>query len=520
MNSDLHLLILPALLFLSDSCQQTQRPNIVIIYADDMGYGDMSCQNPDSKISTPNLDRLASQGIRFTDAHCTSGVSSPSRYSLLTGRYHWRGHLIKGFISSWGDPAIEEERMTIASVLKQEGYNTACIGKWHLGQIWPFKTGLGQIDPTKHGWALSSKNGKENWTPDAFNWNLPIKEGPTSKGFDYYYGTGTINFPPYTWIENDRILEEPVDMLELGTINSVEGSWSYRPGPAVRDWDFTKVPMQLMEKTVEWINNRNGNPEPFFLYYALPSPHAPIIPGKQFLGKSRAGLYGDYVEETDWIVGQIIKALENNGFEKNTMVIFTSDNGPETYAYQRIINFDHCSMGNLRGLKRDLWEGGHRIPLIVKYPGVVPAGEVCSELICQTDLMATIAGFLNIILPENVGEDSFNMVKVFKGESFEKPIRDYIIYHSPIGSFAIRKDKWVLIEATSGEVSKEPDWIKKKFNYQKDTTSLILYDLSNDIKETRNLYTNYPEKVNELKALLEKTRKGGRSVLLNGDNNI
>lgn len=512
MDVDLHLLMLPALVFLSGSCQQFPKPNIVIIYADDMGYGDISCQNPESKIATPNLDRLASQGMRFTDAHSASGVSSPSRYSLLTGRYHWRGYLTNGIVSQWGDPAIEKDRMTIASMLKQEGYYCACIGKWHLGEIWPFKTGLGQDDPTKHEWTASSMNDKENWSPDAFDWNLPIKEGPTTKGFDYYFGTGVINFPPYTWIENDRVLEVPVEMLELPSSKPVEGSWECRPGPAARNWDITKVPVRLMEKTVEWINNRKGKSEPFFLYYALPSPHAPIVPDEQFAGKSEAGGYGDYVVQTDWMIGHILETLKKNGFEQNTIVIFTSDNGPETYAYQRIINFDHYSMGNLRGLKRDLWEGGHRIPLIVRYPDVVPAGVISNELICQTDLMATIAAFIDIRLPESAGEDSFNMVKVFKGELPEKPVRDYIIHHSPKGRFAIRKDKWVLIEAASGEVSKEPDWIKQKFNYQTDTMPLVLYDLSYDIKETKNLYTDYPEKVNDLKVLLEKSRKEGRSA--------
>lgn len=512
MNVNLKLLMLPALVFLSASFQKSSKPNIVIIYADDMGYGDMSCQNPDSKISTPNLDRFASQGMRFTNAHSASGVSSPSRYSLLTGRYHWRGYLTKGIVSQWGDPAIEKGRTTIASMLKEQGYYTACIGKWHLGEIYPFKKGLGQNDPAKHGWTPISMNGKENWTPDAFDWKLPIKEGPTSKGFDYYYGTGVINFPPYTWIENDKILEEPVEMLETGITRTAEGSWECRPGPAAKNWDITHVPIRLMEKTIEWINTRKGKRKPFFLYYALPSPHAPIIPDEQFIGKSKAGGYGDYMVQTDWMIGQILETLKKNRLEKNTIVIFTSDNGPEQYAYQRIINYDHYSMGDLRGLKRDLWEGGHRIPFIVRYPGVVPAGSVSSELICQTDLMATIAGIVGISLPENAGEDSFNMINVFKGNLSEKPVRDYIIHHSPNGNFAIRKDNWVLFEATSGGVSKEPVWIKQKFNYQPDTTPMVLYDLNNDIKERRNLYTEYPDRANELKALLDKSRKEGRST--------
>jgi arylsulfatase A len=512
MDIDFKLLILPALAFTLNSCQKSSKPNVVIIYADDMGYGDLHCQNPNSKIPTPNLDRLASQGMRFTDAHSASTVSSPSRYSLLTGRYHWRGHLTSGIVSQWGDPAIESDRMTIASMLLNDGYNTACIGKWHLGMLWPFKAGLGQNDSTKNGWVSISMNGKENWTPDAFDWSMPVKEGPVSKGFEYYFGTGTINFPPYTWIENDRVLEIPVEMLDLKDSKPAEGSWECRPGPAARGWDITKVPIRLMEKTVEWINNQKTKSKPFFLYFALPSPHAPIIPDNQFTGKSEAGGFGDYVAQTDWMIGKVLDAIKMNGFEKNTIIIFTSDNGPETYAYPRIKNFSHYSMGDLRGLKRDLWEGGHRVPFIVRFPGVVPAGSVRSEIICQTDLMATIAAFAGINIPENAAEDSYDMSKLLKGETSAQPVREYIVYHAINGKFAIRKKNWLLIESSTGEVSTEPEWIKQMFNYQSDTTEMVLYNLDTDPKENKNLYTEYPEKVHELSLLLEKIRTDRRST--------
>jgi len=511
MNADLRLLVFPAIALSLVSCQKTSKPNVVIILADDMGYGDLNCQNPDSKIPTPNLDRLASQGMRFTDSHSASTVSSPSRYSLLTGRYHWRGHLSSGIISQWGDPAIESGRMTIASMLKNEGYNTACIGKWHLGMNWPFKPGLGQKDSTRKNWTSLSMNGKENWTPDAFDWNMAIQDGPISNGFDYYFGTGTINFPPYTWIENDRVLETPVEILDLKDSKPAEGSWECRPGPAARGWDITKVPLKLMEKAVDWINYQKSGTEPFFLYFALPSPHAPIIPDSQFAGKSGAGAFGDYVVQTDWMTGEVLNALKKNGFEKNTIVIFTSDNGPETYAYPRIKNFNHYSMGELRGLKRDLWEGGHRVPFIVRYPGKVKAGTVSNELICQVDLMATIAAFTGINVPDDSGEDSFDMSRVLMGLASEKPVREYLVHHAINGKFAIRKDNWLLIEATTGEVSKEPFWIKEQFNYQPDTSEMVLYNLANDFKEKRNLFGESPEKVNELKSILEKTRKDGRS---------
>ena len=483
------------------------RSNIVLILADDLGYGDLSCMNSESKIKTPYLDRLASQGMRFTDAHSASGVSSPSRYSLLTGRYHWRGHLTSGIISQWGDPAIEPGRPTIASILKQEGYVTACIGKWHLGWSWPFKPGLGQNDPAKKEWKAISMNGKDNWTPDAFDWNRPIENGPIANGFDYYFGTGTINFPPYTWIENNHVLDIPVEMLNLRETKPAEGSWECRPGPAAKDWNINLVPERLTEKAVEWIESRKGRDEPFFLYFPLPSPHAPIIPDDRFRGSSGAGAYGDYVVQTDWMAGQVIEALERSGFGKNTIVIFSSDNGPETYAYPRIQSYQHYSMGNLRGLKRDLWEGGHRVPFIVSYPGVVPPGTVNDKLICQTDIIATLAGLAGFSLPDNSCEDSFDQSSGFKNPGISSTARDHLISHTINGSYSIRYKNWVLIEAKSGEVSKEPDWIKQKINMQSESTEMILYDLEKDPGETTNLYNEYPAKVAELKSLLDGIRK-------------
>ena len=506
-----NLLFIPAMALAFTSCHKSTRPNIVIIYADDMGYGDLGCQNPASKIPTPNLDRLASQGMRFTDAHSASTVSSPSRYSLLTGRYHWRGYLKEGIVSQWGDPAIEEGRETIASMLKKEGYTTACIGKWHLGQIWPFKPRLGQADPGKKEWSSVSMNGKDPWRPEDFDWSRPIKDGPLTRGFDYYFGTGTINFPPYTWIENDRVVETPVEMLDLTNDQPQEGAWECRPGPAAKNWDIRKVPVTLMEHAVRWINDRKNENRPFFLYYALPSPHAPIIPRENFRGKSEAGGFGDYVAETDWFIGNILDALKVNGFEDNTIVIFTSDNGPEYYAYERIRNFSHYSMDGFRGLKRDLWEGGHRIPFIVKYPGKVSPGAINEQIICQTDIMATIAGFLGISLPENAGEDSFDQSDLLLERSVVSA-RDHIIHHAINGVFAIRKGDWIMIEAPTGEVTAEPLWRKEALNAIPDTTPLLLYNIDDDPQETRSVFASNQSKIEELKALLEKIREEGRST--------
>jgi len=512
-------MVLLILLSFSSGCsnsvskQDHVLPNIVIIYADDMGYGDLACQNPGSKIPTPNLDSLAQQGMRFTDAHSTSGVCSPSRYSLLTGRYHWRGYLKTGIVNIWGDPAIESGRLTIASMLKDKDYLTACIGKWHLGWTWPFNPGLGQNDTSVFGWHDTySKNGSRIFNPEDFNWSKPIQGGPTSCGFDYYFGDGTINFPPYVWIENDRVLQIPDTLLNLGVEETAEGSWECRPGPMVSGWNIRSVPLKLTEKAVEWIEKQKNTRKPFFLYFALPSPHAPIIPAEQFSGKTEAGGYGDYMYQTDWMVGQVLDALYNNGFRKNTLVIFTSDNGPERYAYNRIRNYDHFSMGKWRGLKRDLWEGGHRVPFLIRYPGTVPAGKISDEVICQTDVMASIAALVGYDIPEKSAEDSYNMLDIFKGKKSMNRIRDASIHHSPRGDFAIRKGDWVLIDSKSGEVSKEPDWLKNQRGYVVDSTPIVLYNLVQNPEEKVNLYHDYPEKVKELKELLEKYKEIGRST--------
>jgi arylsulfatase A-like enzyme len=483
---------------LSSKKEKKSTPNIVIIYADDMGYGDINCQNPSSKIKTPNLDNLAKDGMRFTDAHSASGVCSPSRYSLLTGRYHWRGHLKTGIIGVWGDPAIEEKRLTIGSMLQQKGYNTACIGKWHLGMVWPYKEGLGQKSADKKGWK-SSNSGKAN----SFDWTQPIEKGPTTVGFDYYFGDGTINFPPYAWIENDKVTEIPTEILDLKGKNTAEGGWECRTGPAVKNWDIPNVPIELTEKSVAWIESQKGTKKPFFLYFPLPSPHAPIVPAKQFQGKSGAGGYGDYMMQTDWMVGQVLDALKKNGMDENTIVIFTSDNGPEKYAYDRVKNFEHKSMGDWRGLKRDLWEGGHRVPFIIKYPGVVPSNTISKELICQTDIFSTIADIVNFEIPKNNAEDSFSLIKAIKNPVLKTPIRNSVVHHSIRGEFALRKGDWVLIEKNSGGVTKVPLWYQKQTKSSKENTPLVLYNLKNDPKEEYNVYNANPEIVNEMKIILK-----------------
>jgi len=383
------------------------KPNIVILYADDMGFGDLGVQNQNSKIPTPHLDNLAAQGTRFTDAHSSSGVCTPSRYAMLHGRYHWRK--FHGIVNSFDQPILDDERTTLAELLKAKDYKTACIGKWHLGWDWDAIKVLGAKQ------MKSPEKGEDAFAPNAFDWNKPIPGGPLSHGFDYYFGDDVPNFPPYAWFENDRIITEPTVMRSTPKATA-EGSWEARPGPSVKDWDFWAVMPKLTEKAVDWIGQQKQD-EPFFLYFPFTSPHAPIVPTPDFVGKSEAGGFGDFVTQTDDSIGRVLQALKQGGFEENTIVIFSADNGPEHYAYDRVKNFQHRSMGPLRGLKRDLWEGGHRIPFIVRWPGIVPSGKVNDGLLSQIDLFATIATVVGADIPADSAGDSLDQLAFMKGET-------------------------------------------------------------------------------------------------------
>ena len=471
-------------------------PNVVIIYADDMGYGDLACQNPQSKIPTPNLDKLAGQGVRFTDGHSSSGICTPSRYSLLTGRHHWRD--FHGIVGSFGQPRFKENQLTLPEMLKTKGYRTACIGKWHLGWDWNAIKQPGVGD-------------KKTYEPADFDWSKPIPGGPTDHGFDDYFGDGTINFPPYAWVENDRMPVAPTEPLSLSNLKTQEGSWEFRPGPMVKDWNPYKVLPTLTEKTVDWIGRQNKK-QPFFLYFALPSPHAPIIPDTAFQGKTEAGGYGDYMFQTDWSAGQILRALDKQGLADNTIVIFTSDNGPEKYAFERTRRYGHRSMGQLRGLKRDIWEGGHRVPFVVRWPGVIKPGRVNDALISQVDLMATIAGIVDYPLPDNSAEDSCDQLPAWKDNTDKTAVRTSHVHNTAANKYAIRKDNWVLIDYKTGSMSEMPDWYIQDNQYDTDMPKGGLYNLNEDVGQHKNYINEYPEKAAELRKLLKSIRDKGHSA--------
>lgn len=487
------LAISSLILLLSGTRANAAPPNIVILYADDMGYGDLNIQNPQSKIPTPNLDRFTREGTRFTDAHSSSGVCTPSRYALLEGRYHWRK--FHGIVNSFDQPVLDDEKLTMAELLKAKGYQTACIGKWHLGWDWNAIKRVG-----------AKAKGKDGYASDAFDWTKPIPGGPLSHGFDYYFGDDVPNFPPYAWFENDRVITTPTVSLTT-TAATAEGQWEARPGPAVKDWDFWAVMPELTKKAEQWIG-RQRKDQPFFLYFSFTSPHAPIVPTKEFTGKSQAGGYGDFVVQTDDTVGRVLAALEKHGFAENTLVIFSADNGPERYAYDRIKNSDHRSMGPLRGLKRDIWEGGHRVPFVVRWPGTVPAGKVSDGLISQIDLYATVAAIVGAEIPAGSAEDSYNQLALLKGSG--PTARDTLVHNTNPQGYALRRGDWVLIDAKTGGVSPVPAWFDEANGYAKNSQPGELYNLKEDLAQKKNLYAEQPEKVAELKAVLSKLRINGQ----------
>jgi arylsulfatase A-like enzyme len=463
----------------------SKKPNIIFIMADDMGYGDLGCYNKKSKIPTPNMDGLAAEGMRFTDAHSPSAVCTPTRYGVLTGRYCWRSRLKRGVLGGYSPALIDTKRLTVASMLKQYGYATACIGKWHLG--------LGSEKKT--------------------DYDKPLVPGPNSLGFDYFYGIpASLDMTPYCYVENERPVEKPTLTIEAGKAN--EDGW-WRAGAIAPGFKHVEVLPRLTEKAVEYIDDHtNTSPDkPFFMYFPLPAPHTPIAPTDFVKGRSKAGGYGDFVVEVDWTVGQVVKALQRNGLTGNTLIIVTSDNGSpgrtkiKRDPYSIIEIYGHYPNGDLRGIKADAWDGGHREPFIARWPGKIPVGTTSDEIICLTDLMATCAAIVGAKLPNNAGEDSFNLLPALSGQKLNKPIHEAIVHHSSIGMFAIRQGKWKLILGLGSGGFTKPQKIKPKPGEPKGQ----LYNLEDDLTESNNLWSTHPQIVERLTKLLEKYKEQGRT---------
>jgi len=492
-------------LLLAGLLHANPRPNILIIYGDDLGFGDLGCYNPDSKIPTPHLDKLATQSIRFTDGHSSSGICTPSRYALLTGRHHWRD--FHGIVNAFGGSVFKPERLTLPEMLKEKGYATAAIGKWHLGWDWD-AIRRPDAKATEVG---TGKRKKKQLGPEAFDWSKSIPDGPLAHGFDHYFGDTVINFPPYCWIEDDKVVKAPDTIMDTSKWKKIkEGNWECRPGPMVSDWDpYQNIPTTTA-KGVEFIKAQAGTKEPFFLYFAFPSPHAPIIPNDQFDGKSQAGPYGDFVHETDDAIGQLLAALKDSGQADNTIVIFSADNGPEKYAYARDEKYNHWSSHPLRGLKRDIYEGGHHVPFMMRYPGVAKPG-VSDALVSQIDIMATIASIVEYKLPKNAAEDSHDLLPILTGES--EAVRTTHIHNTATDRYAIRHGDWVLIDTKDGYQSGRNKGWEAKHDYPADDKSPVeLYNLREDIGQRHNVAAKHPERVAQMQTLLKQIRSQGFSA--------
>jgi len=475
------------------------KPNIIILYADDLGYGDLASYNLKSKIPTPNLDQLAEQGLRFTDAHSSSGICSPSRYALLTGRYHWRK--FHGIVQAFGPSKFSPERLTLPEMLKEKGYTTAVIGKWHLGWNW---------DAIR-----KTSAGPDGIGPDDFDWYKAIPGGPLDHGFDYYFGASVINFPPYTWIENDRVLKAPDTMVDGALWQLKEAKVSYRPGPMIAGWNpYDNLPTTTA-RGLEYIKEQAGGDKPFFLYFSYSSPHAPIIPNDEFDGSSKAGAYGDFVVETDDSIGQLLQALDSAGIADNTLVIFSSDNGPEHFAYARDVKTGHWSAAPLRGLKRDIYEGGHRVPMIIRWPGKISAGKASNGLSSQIDIMATLASVVGYDLPDSAAEDSHDLLPLWTGQTRVSP-RHTLIHNTFENSFAIRSADWTLIADENGyRLDKFYKAWELRHGYARPVNNSIkgqLFDMKKDMAQKFNLIERYPKKALYLDGLLQQIRDKGYSA--------
>lgn len=472
-------------------------PNIVIIYADDLGYGDVSCYNPDrGKIATPQIDRLAAQGMRFTDAHSSSGVCSPSRYTLLTGRYHWRTRLQQGIVGLWGPPLIAPDRLTIAGMLGRYGYATACIGKWHLGWDWPIPEGQRPLFRGNKQEELAATEEHQQAWKSVFSQQIP--GGPTSRGFDDYFGTDVPNWPPYCFLEQDRTLGVPSEFLPVSLFKNNQASVQ---GPALADWRLEPILPELGKRASGYIAAAAKSAKPFFLYMPLTSPHTPLAVNEAWKGQSKLNLYADFVMETDDVVGQVVRAIDHSGIADRTLVIFTSDNGCAPYIGAGDLEaMGHYPSGPLRGYKSDVWEGGHRVPFIVRWPGRVEAQSSCSQLVHQADLMATCASIVGAKLAADEGEDSYSLLPLF--DNRETAVREHAVSQSIRGLLSIRQGAWKLIFGRGSG-----GWAKGQ-----DTFPAQLYQLDEDLGETDNLYGTNSGKVQELTELMRQLVDRGRST--------
>lgn len=475
------------------------RPNIILIFGDDMGLDCVSVFNDRLGLKTPHIDRLAGEGVSFMDAHSTSAVCSPSRYGLLTGRYNWRSRLKRGIVGQWERPLIEPNRLTLPEMLRQRGYHTHMIGKWHLGFNWPSKNQKNNESPS-----YTSKLAEIDFSGD-------IQHGPNGRGFDYWFGDDVPNWPPYAWRENDKLLgtiSTTAEELKLTKYTGVS------PGPAVADWRLESVLPEYGKRCAKFIHSQKDTEKPFFLYFSMPSPHSPIAPDQPWKGTSGISEYADFLMETDAIVGQLLKALDDSQQSEDTIVIFTTDNGTSPIAnFESLAKQGVHLTENFRGNKADAFEGGHRVPLIVRWPGTTKPNSRTNEVISLVDIMATLAEITNYELPDEAAEDSLSLLPLLQGKRLDQPLHEAIVCHSISGHFAVRQGgengQWkTLFCRGSGGWSSPREAAAGKQNLP----AVQLYDMKNDPKESVNLHLQHPKIVQQMTETLKRFIKNGRST--------
>ncbi|MBC8243162.1 MAG: sulfatase-like hydrolase/transferase [Verrucomicrobia bacterium] len=485
------------------------KPNIVIILADDLGYGDVACYNPESKVPTPNIDRLAKEGMRFTDAHAPSTVCTPTRYSLLTGRMAFRNGMKGVFTGAGGPCLIEADRLTLPGLLRSQGYTTAMFGKWHVGMTFYDKVGK-----------AINKNGLE--AVKRIDYSQPISGGPMDRGFDHFFGTACCPTTDwlYAYIDGDKIPTPPTHIVDRKPLPNHPYSRDNRPGMIAPGFDLEEVDMVFLQKSLEFLeNHKKKSPDkPFFLFHSAQAVHLPSFAGRAFKGKTDAGPHGDFIFELDYIVGRLVGKLDQLGYGENTLLIFTSDNGPEvpTVIDMRKTH-QHDGARPWRGVKRDQWEGGHRVPFIARWSKKIKDGSTSKQTICLTDLMATCAALTGATVPRNAAEDSYNILPVLLDQAGDKPIREYTLHQTISLALAIRHGDWKYLDhkgSGGNNYGREGEWGMKQFALTERAPDAPgqLYDLANDPGESANLYNEHPKIVKALKGKLEEYKTSGRSA--------
>ncbi len=466
--------------------RQVAGPNIILILADDMGLDSVSAMNDKMGLETPAIDRLVREGMSFSDAHSTSAVCSPTRYGVLTGRFNWRSRLKRGIVGQWQRPLIAAERLTLPEMLRAEGYATTMIGKWHLGWHWP-----------KRGGGTTERLAEIDFT-------APVKGGPNDHGFDYYFGDDVPNWPPYVWRENERLLGPITSEMKRGAMAGVSA------GPAVADWDFRAVLAEYGKRCSQHIREQSEKKQPFFLYFPMPSPHTPIAPHAEFRGKTGISEYADFLVQTDAVVGQLLAALDESGQTDDTLVIFTCDNGTSPKANFRQLDAAGVHLNeHWRGWKADAYEGGHRVPFVVRWPGHVDEGSRSDQTITVADIMATCAEVVGHELPADAAEDSVSLLPVLLGETPEKPLHAIVVHHSVSGQFAVRQGRWKLLLCRGSGGWSSPSEAEAA---RRGLPMMQLFDLQSDPKETKNLVEQHPEQVKKLIDALAMAFREGRTT--------